>query len=101
MALSWVLVSYIPKSIVLAKLIRLRTIMIIVGIVCIMVLCVLVERMTNVVVKPVKNMTKAITQMASGDFTVSVNVKGNDEIAVRDRAYRVHSGYAPDDIPDW
>lgn len=78
----WVLVSYIPKSIVLAKLIRLRTIMIIVGIVCIMVLCVLVERMTNVVVKPVKNMTKAITQMASGDFTVSINVKGNDEIAV-------------------
>ena len=79
---NWVLVSYIPKSIVLAKLIRLRTIMIIVGIICIMVLCVLVERMTNVVVKPVKNMTKAITQMASGDFTVSVNVKGNDEIAV-------------------
>ena len=78
----WVLVSYIPKNIVLAELIRLRTIMIIVGIVCIMVLCVLVERMTNVVVKPVKNMTKAITQMASGDFTVSVNVKGHDEIAV-------------------
>ena len=78
----WVLVSYIPKSIVLAKLIRLRTIMIIVGIICIIVLCILVERMTNVVVKPVKNMTKAITQMASGDFTVSVNVKGNDEIAV-------------------
>ena len=77
----WVLVSYIPKSIVLAKLIRLRTIMIIVGIVCIIVLCILVERMTNVVVKPVKNMTKAITQMASGDFTVSVNVKGHDEIA--------------------
>lgn len=79
---NWVLVSYIPKNIVLAELIRLRTIMIIVGIVCIMLLCVLVERMTNVVVKPVKNMTKAITQMASGDFTVSVNVKGNDEIAV-------------------
>ena len=78
----WVLVSYIPKNIVLAELIHLRTIMIIVGIICIMVLCVLVERMTNVVVKPVKNMTKAITQMASGDFTVSVNVKGNDEIAV-------------------
>lgn len=79
---NWVLVSYIPKNIVLAELIRLRTIMIIVGIVCIMLLCVLVERMTNVVVKPVKNMTKAITQMASGDFTVSVNVKGHDEIAV-------------------
>ena len=78
----WVLVSYIPKNIVLAELIRLRTIMIIVGIICIMLLCVLVERMTNVVVKPVKTMTKAITQMASGDFTVSVNVKGNDEIAV-------------------
>ena len=69
----WLLVSYIPKDVVLADLINLRTIMIIVGIISVIILCILVERMTHVVVKPVKQMTNAITQMASG--------KGRDEIA--------------------
>ena len=78
----WILVSYIPKSTVLADLVALRTRMIVIGVVCIILLCVLIERMTHVVVKPVKEMTNVITQMASGDFTVSVNPRGNDEIAV-------------------
>ncbi|MFR5399719.1 MAG: HAMP domain-containing protein [Lachnospira sp.] len=78
----WILVSYIPQSTVLADLVALRTRMIVIGVVCIILLCVLIERMTHVVVKPVKEMTNVITQMASGDFTVSVNPRGNDEIAV-------------------
>jgi methyl-accepting chemotaxis protein len=78
----WILVSYIPKSTVLADLVALRTRMIVIGVICIILLCVLIERMTHVVVKPVKEMTNVITQMASGDFTVSVNPRGNDEIAV-------------------
>ena len=77
----WLLVSYIPKDVVLADLINLRTIMIIVGIISVIILCILVERMTHVVVKPVKQMTNAITQMASGDFTVAIAAKGRDEIA--------------------
>lgn len=77
----WILVSYIPKSTVLADLVALRTRMIVIGVICIILLCVLIERMTHVVVKPVKEMTNVITQMASGDFTVSVNPRGNDEIA--------------------
>ena len=77
----WLLVSYIPKDVVLADLINLRTIMIIVGIISVIILCILVERMTHVVVKPVKQMTNAITQMASGDFTVAIAAKGMDEIA--------------------
>ena len=51
-------------------------------------LWVLVERMTNGVVKPVKNMTKAITQMASGDFTVSVMLRAMMRLRLWDRAYR-------------
>ena len=78
----WILVSYIPKSTVLVDLVALRTRMIVIGVVCIILLCILIERMTHIVVKPVKEITKAITQMASGDFTVSVNPRGNDEIAV-------------------
>ena len=73
----WILVSYIPKSTVLADLVALRTRMIVIGVICIILLCVLIERRTHV-----KEMTNVITQMASGDFTVSVNPRGNDEIAV-------------------
>lgn len=82
----WVLVSYIPKSVVLADLQQLRTIMIVIGIICIAILCVLIERVTHVVIKPVKEMTKVITRMASGDFTVSIKSRGNDEIAVMSRS---------------
>ncbi len=83
---NWILVSYIPKSTVLADLIQLRTIMIVIGVVCILLLCILIERVTHVVVKPVKQMTNIITKMSSGDFTVSVNPKGHDEIAVMGRS---------------
>ena len=89
-------------------LVALRTRMIVIGVVCIILLCILIERMTHIVVKPVKEITKAITQMASGDFTVSVNPRGNDEIAVMGYSgqpprricffYRSHEA---DDYTDW
>lgn len=78
----WLLVSYIPTSVVLADLVQLRTIMIVISIVCMVLLCVLIERLIQVVIKPVKEMTKVITMMTDGDFTVSINSRGNDEIAV-------------------
>ena len=71
---NWLLISYIPTSIVLSDLTQLRNIMI--------VICVMIERVTHVVIKPVKEMTRVITAMTSGDFTVSIKTKGNDEIAV-------------------
>lgn len=78
----WLLVSYIPTSVVLADLVQLRTIMIVISIVCMVLLCILIERLTHVVIKPVKEMTKVIAMMTDGDFTVSINSRGNDEIAV-------------------
>lgn len=79
---NWILVSFIPQTTVLSDLIQFRTMMIVIGIVCIAILWVLMERVTHVVIKPVKEMTKVITKMTSGDFTVSVKTRGNDEIAV-------------------
>lgn len=79
---NWLLVSYIPTSTVLADLTQLRNIMIVISVICIALLCVLIERVTHVVIKPVKEMTRVITAMTSGDFTVSIKTKGNDEIAV-------------------
>ena len=83
---NWLLVSYVPTSVVLADLVGLRNLMIIFSIISILVLCVLIERVTHVVIRPVKEMTRVITSMASGDFTVSMKVKGNDEIAVMGRS---------------
>lgn len=83
---NWLLVSYVPMRVVLADLAGLRNLMIIFSIISILVLCVLIERVTHVVIRPVKEMTRVITSMASGDFTVSMKVKGNDEIAVMGRS---------------
>ncbi|MBO5524650.1 MAG: methyl-accepting chemotaxis protein [Roseburia sp.] len=83
---NWLLVSYIPTDIVLADLAKLRSIMLIISIIAILVLCVIVERVTHMVIRPVKKLTETITAMTSGDFTVSVHTKGNDEIAVMSRS---------------
>lgn len=83
---NWLLVSYVPTNVVLADLVGLRNLMIIFSIISILVLCVLIERVTHVVIRPVKEMTRVITSMASGDFTVYMKVKGNDEIAVMGRS---------------
>lgn len=83
---NWLLVSYVPTNVVLADLVGLRNLMIIFSIISILVLCVLIERVTHVVIRPVKEITRVITSMASGDFTVSMKVKGNDEIAVMGRS---------------
>ena len=83
---NWLLVSYVPTNVVLADLVGLRNLMIIFSIISILVLCVLIERVTHVVIRPVKEMTRVITSMASGDVTVSMKVKGNDEIAVMGRS---------------
>lgn len=83
---NWLLVSYVPTNVVLADLVGLRNLMIIFSIISILVLCVLIERVTHVVIRPVKEMTRVITSMASGDFTASMKVKGNDEIAVMGRS---------------
>lgn len=82
----WILVSYIPEKIILADLTKLRTIMIVISILSVLILAIIIERMTNRVVKPVKKMTSVIKTMADGDFTVSVNGNGNDEIAEMGRS---------------
>lgn len=83
---NWILVSYIPTDIVLADLIELRTLMMIISVVSILILCVVIERVTQVVISPIKKLTQVITAMTDGDFTVSVVSKGNDEVAVMSRS---------------
>ena len=85
---NWVLVSYIPDKIIYADVNSLRTKMVVIAVVALLVLIVLVERIIHLVVKPVRRLTKTITTMADGDFTVDVKVKGSDEIGHMGRSVR-------------
>lgn len=81
----WILVSYIPTSIVYASVNQVRNVMLIIGIVSVILLAVIIERVVNMVIKPVKELTGAITRMTDGDFTISVNASGSDEIGMMSR----------------
>ena len=89
----WILVSYIPSSVVLSDLSKLRIIMAIVSLIALLIMCIVVERVTHRTIAPVKEMTKVITAMASGDFTVSVKTSGNDEIAEMGRSVEKFIAY--------
>lgn len=81
----WVLVSYIPTKVIYADIDRVRNIMLVIGLVSLILLAVLVERVVHIVIRPVKELIKVITAMTGGDFTVTIESAGNDEIGVMSR----------------
>lgn len=78
----WVLVSYVPIKTVYHDLDRIRNIMLSFGIVSILILIVLIERIVHIVINPVKELTSVIKIMTNGDFTTYHAAKSNDEIGV-------------------
>jgi len=81
----WVLVSYVPTKLVYRDLDNLRNVMVFFGIISIIALVVLFERIVHVVISPVKKLTDVIRTMTEGDFTVSGHTKSNDEIGIMGR----------------
>lgn len=79
---NWVLVCYVPESAVFSELASLRTTMIVVAVVVLAVILALMERMIHFMIKPIRSLTDSIVTMASGDFTVDIKTKGNDEITL-------------------
>lgn len=82
---NWILVSYIPTETIYADINGVRILMVMIGLVSLLLLAVLIERVVQVVIKPVKELTRIITSMTDGDFTVRVTTKSNDEIGVMSR----------------
>ena len=76
----WILVSYIPTSIIYKDVNKVRTDMILVGLISVLILAVLIERVIHFTIRPIKELTSIITSMTDGDFTVEVKAKSNDEI---------------------
>lgn len=81
----WMLVSYIPVKVVYRDVDNIRTAMMIIGIISVLLLAILIERVVYLVIRPVKGLTKAIMAMTDGDFTVHIKTRSRDEIGVMGR----------------
>lgn len=81
----WILVSYIPTDVIYADIKGVRTLMVVIGLISIILLAVLIERVVYMVIRPVKELTKVITAMTEGDFTIRVQSGSRDEIGIMSR----------------
>ena len=80
---SWTMVSSVSEKDVLKDISRFMMISYIVMIVIILVIGIVMYRLIKVIItRPVRELTKNIQDITTGDFTVQIDRKGNDEIAV-------------------
>jgi len=78
----WVLVSFVPAETVYYDLNRIRSIIILFGVISVLILTILIERIVHMVIDPVKGLTDVIKNMTDGDFTIHSTVQSNDEIGL-------------------
>ncbi len=77
----WCLVSYVDESVVLKELNKTEIVMFVIAVIATTLLVVIILTLTNQVVKPVAKVTGIIDDIAKGDFTHNITIKGSDEIA--------------------
>lgn len=81
----WILVSYVPDTAIYQDLNQVRVIMVVIGLVSVVLLAVMIDRVVHFTIRPIKELTKVIMAMTNGDFTVQVAKVGNDEVGVMNR----------------
>ena len=78
----WQVISYVPLKEALMDMFRVINVLVIFTIVAVaLVVIVMTKVLTNMIKKPVTALTGNIEKIASGDFTVDITAKGDDEIA--------------------
>ncbi len=78
----WVLVSYIPTSIILRSVSQMGLILTMVGAIAIILIVILILFVVRRVIAPLGHISNNIASMSEGDFTIEVDSSGNDEIGV-------------------
>ncbi len=76
----WVLVSYIANSVIHAKVTQLIFILLFVGLVAVVFISILISLIVARVIAPISSISKNISAMSSGDFTIEVHNISDDEI---------------------
>lgn len=77
---SWVLVGSVSEDEIFAPLRSLTMQYTIITIIVVILLSIFLGSVIQKMISPIKGLTETITAIAGGDFTVSVEPKGNDEI---------------------
>ncbi len=85
----WVLVSYISMSDVTQTVNSLRTRLVIISLLLILLIAGLSYVTVHIAVKPLRELTGKLKAMSDGDFTITVEPKGRDEIAEIERSVKV------------
>ena len=78
----WVLVSYIPTSVILKSVSQMGILLFIVGAVAITLIIILILLVVRRVIAPLTHISDNISAMSDGDFTIEVDSSSNDEIGL-------------------
>jgi len=76
----WIFVQNVEESEVLAPVLYIRNIMLIIGLICAGLGVIVAILAGRSITKPLTSITKIVKHTGSGDLTMRVNVKSNDEI---------------------
>ena len=79
---NWLLVSYVPESVIMKNINGIRIQMFFLGIFFVLIMMVVIFAVVSLMINPVKNMTKNIVAMSDGDFTIEVKANAHGEIGI-------------------
>lgn len=82
----WALVSCVSQESILSDLVTLFYTVIAVFAIILFIVVAVVSIVLRNTLKPIGTLTTALTTITDGDFTITIPVKGNDEIAVMSRS---------------
>ncbi len=78
----WILVSYIPRKLILSAVTQMGNLLMIIGAVAVILIVLAILYVVRRVVAPLKAISNNITAMSEGDFTIDVKANSDDEIGV-------------------
>jgi len=78
----WVLVSYVDQKTIMKDVNKLTLTLVIIGAVAIALIVLIINFVVSKVIAPISGITKNITDMSMGDFTIEVKHDSNDEIGL-------------------
>ncbi len=82
----WAMVSYVSESYILSDLNSLLYMIITIFVIVLVIVFIALSLTVGNMMKPINSLTKVLTTITDGDFTVDIPVKGNDEITVMSRS---------------
>lgn len=79
---NWYIISRGLESNIYSDITRLQIMLAGIGLAVIIILCICMTLLINHITKPIHTMTTAIETVTSGNFTVDIDVTGNDEMSI-------------------